>query len=179
MIDKIDVELRDRLAAVLAAGISDDAMKAISKKAEDIRCYIEDDVMYRLKDDLAPNLAAYAADMAQKAVEQILEGNEDQLRRYLSCEKRGDDGQYIGWTGRSEPPGYYPRKIEEQHPVIHGKLFEQGAVALRKKIVDAHRDVLANERILDLEDQVKSLVAQINKALAEKEEMWQRCRDVA
>lgn len=50
---------------------------------------------------------------------------------------------------------------------------------LRKQIVDAHRDLLVNERILDLEDQVKSLVEQVNKAKAEKEEMWQRYRSVA
>lgn len=181
MTDKIDEEMQDRLRAILAEGVSDDTMKAINKKAEDIRCYIEDDVMYRLKDDLAPNLAAFAADMAQRAVEMILEGNEDQMRRYLSCEKRGDDGQYIGWTGRSDPPPVWgrPRTDAEQHPIIHGQLFEQGCIALRKKIVEAHRDLLVNERILDLEDQVKSLVAQVNKANVEKEEMWQRVRSYA
>jgi hypothetical protein len=181
MTDKIDKEIQSRLKAILAEGISDDAMKDINKKVEQIRCDIEDDVMYRLKDDLAPNLACFAAEMAEKAVEMILEGNEDQLRRYLSCEKRGEDGQYIGWTGRSEPPASCgrPRSIDEQHPVIHGKLFEQGCVALRKKIVEAHRGLLANERILDLEDQVKSLVAQLNKANAEKDAMWERFRQYA
>jgi hypothetical protein len=103
--------------------------------------------------------------MASRAVEQIMEGNEDQMRRYLSCEKRDIDGRYYVSTGRSDSAG---------HPVIHGKLFEQGAVALRKKIVDAHRDLLVSERILDLEDQVKSLVAQVNKANAEREAIFQR-----
>lgn len=174
MSEKIDRDLREKLGAVLAAGVSDEAMKSITKQVEHIRCEIEDDIMYRLKDDLAPNLAVYAAEMAQKAVEMILEGNDDQLRRYLSCEKRGDDGAYIGWTGRSDPPGYVNRTIADQHPVIHGKLFEQGAIALRKKIVEAHRDLLANERVLDLEDQVKSLVAQLNKAISDKDAMWER-----
>ena len=50
------------------------------------------------------------------------------------------------------------------------------AVALRKKIVDAHRDLLVTERILDLEDQVKSLVEQVNKANAEKESLYERLR---
>jgi len=86
--------------------------------------------------------------------------------RWLSCDKRG-------YTGRSD--GYNTRRsIEEQHPVIHGKLFEQGCVRLRKGIVEAHRDLIASERILDLEDQVRSLVAQNNKLTREKEEMWQR-----
>lgn len=104
MTDKIDKDMQDRLQAILADGISDDSMKAINKHVDRIRDDIEGDVMYRLKEELAPNLAAFAADMAQSAVESILEGNEDAMRRYLSCEKRGEDGQYIGWTGRSDPP---------------------------------------------------------------------------
>lgn len=181
MTDKIDQDMQDRLAAILADGISDDSMKSINKHVERIRDDIEGDVMYRLKDELAPSLAAFAADMAQRAVEMILEGNEDQMRRYLSCEKLGEDGKYIGWTGRSDSPSGWgrPRDIEEQHPVIHGQLFEQGCVALRKKIVEAHRDLLTTERIIDLEDQVKSLVAQLNKANAEKDAMWERLRAVA
>jgi hypothetical protein len=39
--------------------------------------------------------------------------------------------------------------------------------------------VLANERIIDLEDQVKSLVAQINRKEAELERMADRLRSAA
>ena len=173
--NKIDQELKDKLEKVLSAGIGDDAMKAVKKQTDNILYEIQGDLEYRLKDELAPILVGWVADMATRAVEQILEGNEDQMRRYLSCERRGPDGAYYGWTGRSGSP-YWSRKDHEGHPIIHGKLFEQGCVALRKKIVDAHRDILTNERILDLEDQVKSLVAQVNKANTEKEEMWQRVR---
>lgn len=162
---KIDQELQDQLRAVLAAGVSDDAMKAVKKAAESIVYDIETDLEYRIKDDLADHLVGWVVDMATNAVEQILAGNEDQMRRYLSCEKRGPDGEYIGWTGRSDAPSYGLRRREphEWHQVIHGKLFEHGAVALRKSIVEAHRDMFGNERILDLEDQVKSLVAQVNR----------------
>lgn len=178
MTTKIDDGLRKALAESLAAGITDEAFEPIHRKLKSAVDDLEADFLYRLKDDLALNLAAHAADMAQCAVEMILEGNEDQMRRYLSCEKRGEDGEYIGWTGRGDfkVPFIRNREDHEQHPVIHGELFEQGAVALRKKIVDAHRDLLVNERILDLEDQVKSLVAQVNKAIAEKEAMWERVR---
>ena len=158
----------------IEAGISADAMKAINKQVEHIRCDIEDDVMYRLKDELAPSLVAWVVDMAKRTVEQILEGNEDQMRRYLSCEKRGDDNEYYGWTGRHNPKGWAERDIVDKHPIIHGTLFEQGAVALRSKIVDAHADLIKNERILDLEDQVKSLVAQVNRANAAKDALWDR-----
>lgn len=52
---------------------------------------------------------------------------------------------------------------EEWHPVIHGTLFEAGAIELRHKIVDTHKDLIASERILDLEDQVKCLTAKVNQ----------------
>lgn len=173
----VDTNISVALADSLQAGVTDESFAPIVKKFRDTMQDLEDDLLYRLKDDLANHLAAYAAQMASHAVEMILEGNEDQMRRYLSCEKRGEDGEYIGWTGRSDS-SYFGRQREdhEWHSVIHGSLFEQGAVALRKKMVDAHRDLLVNERVLDLEDQVKSLVAQVNKANAEKEEMWERIR---
>ena len=175
--NKIDQELCDKLQAVLDGGISDDAMAAIKKQTDHILYDIQGDLEYRLKDELTPNLVAWVADMAQKAVEQLLDGNEDQMRRYLSCEKRKDDGSWYGWTGRSTGYTGPNRAIHEQHPVIHGNLFEQGCVALRKRIVDAHRALLVNERILDLEDQVKSLVEQVNKAKAERETLWQRVQN--
>ena len=164
-------EIAGRLQASLSAGISDEAMKPIKKAADDIMCRIQDDVEYRLKEDLAPILVDYVAEMAKRTVEEILKGNEDQMRRYLSCEQHGQ------WTGRST--GYAGnRAIEDQHPIIRGDFFEQGAIALRRDIVNAHRELLVNERILDLEDQVKSLVAQVNKANDEKDKMWERLRAV-
>ena len=177
---KIDTELRDKLRDVLNEGVSEDTLKSVQKSIDDITYKLESDLTYAIQDNLAQNLAYWVADMAQKAVEQMLAGNEDQMRRYLGCEKRAESGEYIGWTGRSDYQGW-GAKIEqhEWHPVIHGELFEQGAVALRKQIVDAHRDLLVNERIIDLEDQVKSLVAQVNKANAEKDQMWERVRAYA
>lgn len=178
MTSKIDESLKDALRVSLEAGLSDDAMKAVKKQTDHILCDIESDLQYRIKDELAPHLVGYVVDMAEKSVEQLLKGNEDQMRRYLSCEKH-EDGTYIAWTSRSDSKYWGRQRAEHQwHPIIHGKLFEQGALALRKQIVDAHRETLTNERILDLEDQVKSLVAQVNKANAEKDEMWQRYRSV-
>lgn len=178
MTDKIDAGLQKALSDAIAAGIDADAEKVLKKKLDDVTYYFEEALMGDLKYNLAPMLAGYAAEMAQRAVEMLLDGNEDQMRRYLSCERRGDDGSYIGWNGRSD--GYTGnRDIAGQHPIIHGKLFEQGCVALRMRIVEAHRDLLANERILDLEDQVRSLVAQNNKMESEKERMADRLRAVA
>lgn len=180
MTDKIDRELRDGLTATLKAAFDEPLSDALKKAVRGIADDLESDLMYRAQDELAYNLACWTVDMAARAVEQLLAGNEDQMRRYLSCDKRAEDGEYLCYTGRSDSK-YFGRRerAEEWHPVIHGRLFEQGALELRKKIVDAHRELLTNERIIDLEDQVKSLVAQVNKANAEREEMWQRVRQYA
>lgn len=163
-------DIAEKLQAALLAGISQDSMKTIKKKVEDILYEIETDVDYRLKEDLAPNLVAFVSDMAKRTVEAILDGNQDQMERYLGCE-RGH------WTGRSDSPEYgRKRDISEWHPVIHGNLFETGAIALRKKIVEAHRDLIESQRILDLEDQVASLVAQIRKQNAEIERLCDLAR---
>lgn len=177
MTDKIDPALTKALEQSITEGLSDEAMEGFKKRISDLSAEFEDSLMWSLKDNLAYNLASWVADMAQRAVEQMLAGNDDQMRRYLSCDKRGDDGQYIGWTGRSDGQTFSrQREDHEQHPVIHGRLFEQGAVELRKKVAQAHEGLIRDERILDLEDQVKSLTAQVNKANAEKEAMWERLR---
>lgn len=172
----MNTTLRDDLMECLASEFNrDETRKIIDKRVEEITVSVSDGLESAIKDSLAVNLSWWVHQMAKYAIDAILKGNEGEMRRYLSCEKREKDGSYAGWTGRSDYD-YWGRKREdhEWHPVIHGKLHEQGAVALRKLIVDAHPDLLKNERILDLEDQVKSLVAQVNKANAEKEAMWER-----
>lgn len=174
MTERVTDELAEKVTAAIAAGVSDGAMQGLKKKIDDVLYEIESDTMYRLKDAIAPELCAFVVEMAERTVTAILEGNEREMRRYLSCESRGPDT----WTGRST--GYVGpnRDIASQHPIIHGKFFEQGCIKLRRDIVNAHRDLLTNERVLDLEDQVKSLIAQVNKADSEKAAMWERVRNV-
>lgn len=164
--DTVNKEIADRLKAALEGGISEDTMMPLKKAVDDIVYRIEDDIMYRMKDDLAPNLVSFVAEMASETVGAILAGNEDMMRQYLGCR--------IGhWTGRSDSPVWSrEREATEWHPVIHGEMFLQGAVKLRRDIVAAHPDLITNERIKDLEDQVVSLVAQLNKANKEKDAMW-------
>lgn len=167
-------EMRDKLLAVLGDDISPDAMKGVKKATDSILDTIESDLMWRLKDEMAANLTAWVHDLAGRAIDAMLNGNENEMRRYLSCEKRAD-GSWLGYTGRST--GYTGnRDIAGQHPIIHGKLHENLAVDIRRKLFEAHRDMIVAERVLDLEDQVKSLVEQVNKANAEKSAMWERCR---
>ena len=69
--------------------------------------------------------------------------------------------------------------MAEQHPIIHGALHENGAIALRKNIAQAHADLIRNERIKDLEDQVASLVAQNRQLQARLEQANERLRELA
>lgn len=177
MTDKLDQGLQDDLRQSLESAFGDEVEKKLKKKVDDISGWLEDELLWRVKDDLARHLVGHVAEMATRAVEQMLAGNEDQMRRYLSCEKRDGEGNWMQpFTGRSTGYTGPNPDIARQHPVIHGVLFEQGAIALRKKVVDVHREFLVNERILDLEDQVKSLVAQNNKLEAEKEQLYARVR---
>jgi hypothetical protein len=159
MFERPTDELRDQLKAVLEAGVSDDTMKRVKKNVDDICYSIEDDIMYRVKETLADNLSAYVVDMANEAVKAMLAGDEGQLRRYLQC-------QQGGWTGR-----------DRDHAMIHGRLFESDAITMRRKIVEAHRDLITNERIADLEDIQRSLTDQYNKVHNELEQTRNRLRE--
>lgn len=174
--DKIDEKLRDALAQSIQNGLSEETMEKFKKSIKDLSCEFEESLMWSLKDNLAYNLSAWTVDMAERALEQMLLGNEDQMRRYLSCDKRDKDGQYICHTGRSDG-AYNGRSAFAQHPVIHGRLFEAGAILLRKKVAQANEALIRDERIKDLEDQVKSLVEQVNRANNEKANLLDRLRN--
>lgn len=115
----------------------------------------EQTILWSLRDSLHDQLAWKVRECAGKAIEAVLRGDDGELKRWLSC----DAGAY---TGRSNE-GPYARSLNEAHPIIHGRLFEQGAIALRRAIVDAHPDLLKNERIRDLEDQIAAVTLQHNK----------------
>lgn len=157
----------DRVALkdAIEAALPEDEIAGLKKKVRDLTDSITEQIEWSIKDDLASNLSYHVREMAGRAVEALLAGNESEMVRWLSCDTRG-------YTGRSDGTTYgAQRSIEAQHPVIHGKLFEQGCVLLRKQIAQAHRDLITSERIKDLEDQVASLVAQ-NNALKKDIESW-------
>ena len=156
------IEMRKALRDSLDGAVTQEAASAAVKKAREIADDLVSSIQYQIQDDLTENLSYHVAEMAGRAVEALLEGNEKEMKRWLGCDRSG-------YTGRGD--GYQTGGRDDRHPVIHGKLFETGCVALRKKIVEAHRDLIASERILDLEDQVANLVKQVNKANAEKEAM--------
>lgn len=157
---KLDMyEKRNELAESIQKFLDEeDSLKGLKKAIGDVMIEAQSNLEYWIQSDMASNLAQYVHQMANDAIESMLKGDEENMRRYLHCER-----------------GYYTGR-DRDHSVIRGTLFETGAIELRKQIVDAYPELLKNERILDLEDQVASLVKQMNEKDRRLEAMWQRVR---
>lgn len=151
--------LVERLRELLNEGVTQESAANCGKRIRDAIDTELDSFEWSLKDNLAYNLAAHVQDMAERAVKAMLDGNDDEMRRYLSC-------QSSTWSGR-----------EHAHRVYNGKLFEPSAIELRRKIVNEHADLLKTERILDLEAQLTALTQQIVTLERQKEELRQFIRD--
>lgn len=149
MADKINSELTDAFCKALEEGITEERAEKAAKKLRDALTEEIDGLVYEIQESIPEYLTGHVLGMAQNAVEALLAGNEDMMRRYLSCDP-------YGYTGR-----------DRDHSVIRGTIFEAGPVELRKKIASAHRDLIEQERILDLESQVASLVKQVDARDAE------------
>lgn len=161
ILDAASEAFSDALENGKRSDFEDPRWETVRKMLKDAATEFEDALLWRLREDMPGHLASVAREAAAKSIEAVLSGDEQELRRWLTC----DSGAYTGRAGE----GYYARSQEEAHPIIHGSLFEQGAVLLRKQIVDAHADLLKTERILDLEDQLRSVTLQHNKVKAELE----------
>lgn len=151
-------ELRRKLASALAEGVTEETIAKAKKQLENL-CYgVIEDVGWKLKDDLAENLAWQVHQWTRRAIEAMLDGNEDLFRRYLHAEKDGFTGRGKGHVGAD------------------GKPFEYGCTVWRRKLVDAFPEILKNERILDLEDQVKRQAEHIQNLQQQNEQLRERLR---
>lgn len=124
-----------------------------------------DDEFERLRNHAAEHISAVAAERAAKFLQKVLYGYENAAMQLF-----GDsDG-----SSRFRSTGHDAGKPWAS--VIHGKIFETGGITLRRKIVEAHADLLRNERIKDLESVVEGLRMQVVQLEREKESLLERCR---
>lgn len=151
-----DEEFFNCFSELLQSELNDKPLEKLRKSLNDAFDELYENYEYRVKEQLAVNLADYIQQMADRSIKSMLEGNESELRRYLTCE--------VGvWNGR-----------DREQPMIHGKLFVPECFELRRQLVDAHADMIKSERILDLECQVRSLVEQNNNLEAKVKELLER-----
>lgn len=145
----------EAVKGLIETALNDDAMARLVKKMRELQDDLYGYVEYQLKDDLAGNLASLVSQMADNVIEQLLAGNEEQMRRYLHC----DLGGYTGREGMN------------RFIMTHGKLNEHSPITLRRQIVEAFPDLIRNERIADLEAQVAALVSEVNKVTQDRERL--------
>lgn len=119
---------------------------------------IFDDVADRMEEYAGEYLSQLAASRAEKFLEKVLSGDDDAAMALLGDRMGGDRYRLLG-ADANKP---WAR-------LIHGRLFESGGLALRRQIVDAHAELLKNERIKDLESVVDGLSQQIRKIEADLE----------
>ena len=130
--------------------------KAITGELEQIICAEFD----RLEEYAGEHISQVAADRAERFLEKVLSGDEDAARQLLGLS---------GYDGRYNTVGY--NAGEAVSHLIHGRLFEAGPVELRKRIVEAHADLLKDERVKDLEATVEGLTKQVRDLATEVEHL--------
>lgn len=108
----------------------------------------------RLEHEANEYISSVAASRAESFFEKLLDGDEKAAMALLG---NNDDRDRF-------------ENLEDRKPwaeVIRGKLFETSGIQLRRKIVDANKDLITSERIKDLESIVAGLTAQIKELESE------------
>lgn len=137
---------------------------ALGRKKEikdEIESLIEDE-FDRLEDFASNHISQLAADRAENYLVKVLAGDDDAAMALLGSKNNGD--RYKNMGGRDGEPWAH---------LIRGTLFETRGIEMRRKIVEAHSDLIASERIKDLESIVDGLTQQLKKAQVDLD----ACRD--
>lgn len=134
-----------KIQAKIASAFDDKAIASIKNQLSDLyNDCIHNHLEWSMKEDLASNISGDVVRRVYDAVKALLSGNEDEMRRYLGIASH--------WDGRKS----------DHIQMIHGQLFETESIRLRREIVTKHADLIANERIKDLEAQLAALL-EINR----------------
>jgi hypothetical protein len=135
-------DARDELRAALDVELDDVTFKKLEKQARGIADEIAECAFYDIKENMASWLADHVSNTASACVEAILAGNESEARRKLGL----------------KPESYYDGRDFQPWFNHSSALHEAGPLELRRKIVEAHRDLITDARIADLESQLSLMV---------------------
>ena len=136
----IITDQRNELSDALDKALDDDAMKTL-KKAMDLVSLSWMRLTGRSKTILVESLSSHVASMADRAIEALLAGNE-----------RDDPLVEVRQADTTDALTATPVQILRLSVSIQsftGCCTKNSHVALRRKIFEAHRDLVVNERIAD------------------------------
>lgn len=120
------------------------------KIKREIECLIDDE-FDRLEEYASNFISEKAAERAERFLSRVLNGDEEAAMALLGSANNIDRVRLSGIdAGKPWASIYRGRDI-----------FETDGIKLRRKIVEAHADILRNERIADLESIVEGLTQQI------------------
>lgn len=145
-------EFTEKVSEALSRGVNEASLQKIAGQLSKVMDQYYDCLMDDLQAYLAENIMDKVVERSESAIESILSGDVETAKVYL-----GIPGPYAADGAVSY------RKLIPSHPVLNGVLFENDSLKLRKSIADAHPTLIKDQRILDLEDQVNSLVKQVNQ----------------
>ena len=134
------------------AFLSDSHKKGIKSEIEQI----VDSEFDRLEEYANEFICETAARRAEKFISRVLNGDNDAAKSLIDA----DGGRYRACGHDHGKPWA---------SLIHGSLFETATVVLRRKIVEAHADLLRSQRIADLEATVEGLSIQIRELEADRD----------
>ncbi len=106
----------------------------------------------RLEEYANEFISQTAAARAEKFLERVLKGDEDAAMALLGDKHGGDRYRTLGYNAG-----------KPWASLIHGRVFETDGIDLRKRVVEAHPELLKSERIKDLESVVDGLTQQIRQ----------------
>ena len=154
--DVHDYGLHEDQTAVTAPFIALNRREQIKKELEQL----VDDEFEQLQKYANEYISNLAADRAETFLERVLKGDDDAAKSLLLGDQCGSSRYRTGGCEEGKPWA----------SLINGRLFESGGIELRRKIVEAHADLLKAERIADLESVVDGLSQQIRKLEAQLHE---------
>lgn len=148
MTDDPTLDAQRRISAALTEGLEQSAAgDRFRKIVNDAINEVLDSAEYYVRDELGENLAWFVHDCFQRAVEAMLDGNEELFRRHLRVEGHYDAREHLN--------------------VWHdGRMFEPKCLEIRRKLVEAYPDLIEQERVKDLGAQLEAVRAALAKANA-------------
>lgn len=149
-------ELADEISEIVDKGFSDDALVNARKQLDGLVDDLVSNFEYGIKDQAGALIAGHIQRLAEHAVTALLNGDYDRMRSYLSANENG----YTGRNGRTN-----------EHLGEYWNFFEPECMALRRRIVIAHKHIIGQERIKDLEYERDLLRGQVATLKGDLERM--------